>query len=110
MSNRRPPAGIPGYRRRSGYNQAIVTLTDSLSKKRRDFWLGEFGSPESRERYHRVVAAWEANGRRFPRIEADPPLDAVHQITVVEIILEYWHWGEPARKLCTEESETQKGY
>ena len=28
----------PAYRTRAGYNQAIVTLTDSATKRRRDYW------------------------------------------------------------------------
>ncbi len=61
----RPPR-TPAYRARSGSGQAIVTLTDSATKRRRDYWLGAFGSPGSRELYHRLIAAWEAGGRRLP--------------------------------------------
>ena len=46
-TTRKPPA----YRQRKGYDQAIVTLIDSVTGKRRDYWLGEFDSPESREVY-----------------------------------------------------------
>ena len=59
-------ARVPAYRSRAGYAHALVTLTDSATGKRRDYWLGPHGSPESREAYHRVLAEWEANGRRFP--------------------------------------------
>ena len=59
-------ARVPSYRSRAGYSHALVTLTDSATGKRRDYWLGPHGSPESREAYHRVLAEWEANGRRFP--------------------------------------------
>ncbi len=38
----------PSYRLRKEHRQAIVTLSDSLTKKRRDYWLGEYGSPASR--------------------------------------------------------------
>lgn len=61
----------PGYRKRHDRNQAIVTLTDAVTKRRKDYWLGEHGSPESREMYHRVIAEWEANGRRLPDIDFD---------------------------------------
>lgn len=46
----------PSYRKRAGRTQALVTLTDSVTRQRRDYWLGEHGTPESRERYHRVLA------------------------------------------------------
>ena len=47
----------PSYRKRSGYDQAIVTLTDSVTKRCRDYWLGKYNTLESRECYHRVIAA-----------------------------------------------------
>lgn len=56
----------PEYRQRPGRTQALVTLTDAVTKKRRDYWLGEYGTPESRELYYQVIAEWEARGRRFP--------------------------------------------
>jgi len=62
------PAGtnIPSYRlhRRSG--QAIVTLVDRSTRRRRDFLLGRFDSPESRVRYDQLIAAWQARGHRLP--------------------------------------------
>ena len=61
----------PAYGQRSGYDQAIVTPTDAVTKRRRDYWLGGYGSLTSRERYHRLIAAWEAGGRRHPE-----PVDA----------------------------------
>lgn len=86
---------IPTYRQRKGYTQALVTLTDSETRLRRDFWLGEHGSPESREAYHRVIAAWEANDRRLPAAEEfagkRPSSDGV---TITEIVRDYWRWAE----------------
>jgi hypothetical protein len=60
---------MPSYRARPEYGQALVTLTDKASGARRDYWLGEIGSPESRERYHRTLAAWESRGRTLPTFE-----------------------------------------
>ncbi len=87
---------IPSYRHRKGQTQAIVTLTDSVTRQRRDFRLGEFGTPESREAYHRVIAQWEANARRFPPQEAMRSSIVVQSSgpCVSEIILEYWRWAE----------------
>ena len=39
----------PSYRQRKGYDQAIVTLTDSVTGYRKDYWLGTYG-------YHRRAA------------------------------------------------------
>ena len=59
--------GIPSYRGRivRGQHVALVTLTDIFTKRRRDFSLGTYGSPASREQYRRVIAAWEERGRRL---------------------------------------------
>lgn len=81
----------PSYRQRRGYTQAIVTLTDSITKKRRDYWLGEHSAPESRERYHRLIAEWEVRGRRLPPADFDQPVAArTRGITVSKVIHEYW--------------------
>lgn len=83
---------IPSYRKRKDRNQALVTLTDAVTKRRRDYWLGEYGTPESRERYHRLIAEWEANGRRLPHLqEAEGTAD--QGMTVAELIAEYWRWA-----------------
>src|SRR5262245_61599682 len=56
----------PTYRLRRGYGQAIVTLADSATGKRKDYWLGEVGSPESHQQYRKVLQQWETLGRRLP--------------------------------------------
>jgi len=92
----------PAYRKRSGYDQAIVTLTDAVTKRRRDYWLGEYGTPASRERYHRLIAAWEAGGRRHPDridagIERGPSAQAEAadgRPTVAMVIAACWRWAQ----------------
>jgi len=87
----------PSYRQRKGYSQAIVTLTDSVTKKRRDFWLGEFGTSASRECYHRLIAEWEALGRRLPTqkpILSSSPSDETDTPTITVIIAAYWKWAK----------------
>lgn len=79
----------PSYRQRKGYTQALVTLTDAVTKQRRAYWLGEHGTPQSRELYHQVLAEWESNGRRLP----DPPGETegpAAGITVAEVMIRYW--------------------
>jgi len=52
------------YRSRKGTSQALVTLTDWVTKKRRDYWLGEYATPESGEAHHRIIADWTIGGCR----------------------------------------------
>lgn len=85
----------PGYRKRQGYTQAIVTLRDSATGRARDFWLGEFGSPESRELYHRLIAEWELRGRRWPVLPGDAaPAAGPAAMTIDELLVEYRRWAE----------------
>jgi hypothetical protein len=66
MSNR-----VPTYRRHKQSGQAVVTLTSGAGS-RRDVLLGRHGTAASRQEYARVIAEWEANGRRL----TVPPLSA----------------------------------
>jgi len=89
------PTKLPSYRKRKGYSQALVTLTDAVTKRRRDYWLGEYGTPESREAYHRIIAKWEATKRRLPTAEPNgtrPKCCAGPTIT--ELVRDYWRWAE----------------
>jgi integrase len=54
---------IPAYRLHKSSGRAVVTLSDGLGG-RYDVQLGEYDSIESRERYARALAEWEAAGRR----------------------------------------------
>ncbi|HVP73952.1 MAG TPA: hypothetical protein VMS30_09460, partial [Phycisphaerales bacterium] len=89
------PKSVPAYRQRAGYGQALVTLTDSVTKKRRDYWLGAYDTPASRENYHRLIAEWEARGRRLPApITGLRRNDAASSMTFNELALEYWTFAE----------------
>ncbi len=54
------PARLPKYRRHKPSGQAVVTLNG------RDFYLGQYGSRESRRAYDRLTAEWLVSGRRTP--------------------------------------------
>jgi hypothetical protein len=62
--SRRPSSEPPSYRLHKQSGQAVVTLTDGAGR-RRDTYLGRYGSAESRAEYARVIAEWEASGRRL---------------------------------------------
>jgi integrase len=91
---------LPAYRERKPYGQAIVTLTDSVTGKRRDYWLGDFNSPASREMYHRVLSQWESMDRRLPPAE-DPPKADIEKLTIAEVILAYKAHVDTTFKLQT---------
>jgi hypothetical protein len=86
------PKKVPAYRQRKDSDQAVVTLLDVVTRQRRDYWLGTFDTPQSRQRYYRLIAQWEANGRTLPEAETAP--DGPSKITVEEIINDYRKWAQ----------------
>lgn len=64
----KPSTKPPAYRRRhvNGGERAYLTLRDSVTKRSKDYYLGAYGSAESRELYARLIAEWETRGRRLP--------------------------------------------
>ena len=76
------------YRLRPDYGQAIVTLTDAVTRKRKDYWLGEYDSPESHEMYRRVLASWEGSGRRLIDVN-ELPKASTNSTTITELIYKY---------------------
>jgi integrase len=75
---------IPSYRLHRQSGQAVVTLPDDLGR-RRDVLLGKHGSRESNDEYARVIAEWQAKGRKIARAT---------EITVNELMTMYWTWAE----------------
>lgn len=90
---------IPKYRLHKASGRAIVTLDG------RDFYLGMYGSEESRAKYDRLIRQWLDGGRQL----RDPANDgAVAGPTLAEIMLKYWEHamvyyrkdGEPTSEQC----------
>jgi integrase len=89
------PKPPPEYRQRPGRTQALVTLTDAATKQRRDYWLGEYGTPESREAYHQIIAEWEARGRRLPPPRSpQPAATSTAGPAIVELANEFLRFAE----------------
>ncbi|MCZ6792183.1 MAG: site-specific integrase [Planctomycetota bacterium] len=65
---------------KSGGDRAYVKLNGLRH------YLGKYGSPESKEKYHRLLAEWNANGRRLPAPAA--------KVTVVELAAAFWDHAE----------------
>lgn len=73
MSSQESP--VPKFRRHAT-GQAFVQLNG------RRIYLGRFDRPESREKYHRLIAEWLSNGRCLPHDDDD--------LTIIELVEQYW--------------------
>lgn len=54
----------PSYRHHKPTGQGVVTLNG------KDFYLGKFGTPESKQAYDRMIAEWLASGRQLVAVAA----------------------------------------
>ena len=77
----------PSYRRHKARNCAVVTISGQ------NHYLGAYGSPESHEKYARLIAEWQANGQRLPPAQGrrlDPAVGAGgRELRVSEVILAF---------------------
>ena len=98
----RKPSRPPKYRHYKPKDLAVVRIAGH------DRYLGKYGSPESYERYDRLVAEWllTREHRPVPRHPDSSPV-ATRVVTVNELILAFWHHakeryvknGEPTSEL-----------
>ncbi len=84
---RTPAHELPSYRRHKAKGLAVVTLSG------RDFYLGRYGTPESRKAYERIIAEWLANGRQLLPVASAQTSSAA--VTVNELILAYMAFARP---------------
>ena len=70
----------PKYRHHKARDCAVVTIHG------KDHYLGEYDSPSSWEKYHRLVAEWMSRRNTPTPAEAEP--DA--PLTVTELVAAYW--------------------
>lgn len=78
----------PKYRHYRPKNLAVVRLNG------RDFYLGEYNSPESHERYFRLIAEWLANGRQMPSVANGNGQPVAVAFSINEMLLAYWRYAE----------------
>lgn len=78
-----PRKTTPKYRLHKARNCAVVTISG------RDHYLGAYDSPESWEKFHRLVAEHLAD-----RCEPPPPVAADTPLTVTELIARYWRFAK----------------
>jgi integrase len=82
---RKPPQ--PRKKTVNGHVYAVVTLSDGTGK-RKDHVLGRWESPDAEREYARLIAEWEAQGRRLPENQAGP------DFTVNELLERFWEHVE----------------
>jgi integrase len=82
-----PCSRTPSYRLHKASGQAVVTLSG------RDFYLGRYGTPESRAEYDRRIAEWLAGGRMLVGHLRNRSAGAT-DITVSELLLAFVDWAE----------------
>lgn len=78
----RPPA----YRLHKARNSAVVTIDG------KNHYLGPYGSPESHDRYARLIAEWRLRAR--PRPQTMAPRRADPTLSVNELILAYFRHAQ----------------
>jgi integrase len=77
-----PTQSLPKYRHYMPKNLAVVRIDGH------DFYLGKYGSEESREKYRRLLAEWLTN-HRHPK-PATATVQAEAGLTIDQLILSYW--------------------
>lgn len=77
---------VPKYRRHKPSGRAVVTL------HAKDFYLGDYGSAESKVEYERLIAEYLVNKRQPPVPSASSTAVPVTgwNLTIQEIFLRYW--------------------
>ena len=87
MPNQRDPR----YRHHKARDLAVVRIDG------KDYYLGRYGSEESRLKYHRLLADWRAGLLSKGDSEQKPAegnLSRRHDITIVEIVAKYWEFAK----------------
>ena len=80
-----PPTRTPKYRRQvkpDGRDLAFVVLHG------RRHYLGRYDTPRSRQRYHAMLAEWEASAGQLP------PQPGGEQLTVSQILATFWRHAQ----------------
>jgi len=85
---------VPSYRLHKSTGQAIVVI------KRKFYYLGKFGTEESRRKYEKIIGEYLANGRKAP----SEPTPAFRGLTVramlagyLEYCRDYYHGNDEYR-------------
>lgn len=71
----------PSYCLHKATGQAVVRIDG------KDYYLGKYGTPESRAEYNRLISQWYANANTLP-----PSPNS--GLTITELLPRYWSWAE----------------
>ncbi len=74
------PRRQPSYRLHKARGCAVVTING------KNHYLGKYGSPESHEKYARLIAQWQANGEELSALIAPESND---DLTVSGLVLRH---------------------
>jgi integrase len=87
----------PKYRLHAQSGQALVSIAG------RQILLGKYGSPESREKYERVIFEWRASGRQAPSRQAQDKTISELLVSYREHVLRYYRHpdGRPTGEAAT---------
>jgi len=84
---------VPKYRLHKPSGQAVVSLNG------REFYLGRYGSPESKAEYERLISEWQLAGQQHPEAVASqtggPTIDQVIEAYLEHVKVYYRKHGEP---------------
>jgi integrase len=72
------PRHTPSLRHHKASGQGFVQLNG------RTIYLGRYDLPQTRQKYHRLIAEWEASGRHLPVSAGD--------FTIVELVEQFWEF------------------
>ena len=90
-----PHSGAVSCPRRSLFRPTSTTKPTGQARVRvngKDIWLGKFDSPESHEKYARIVA--ELAARASVGKSAPAPLPTGNALSIAELLLAYWNHAQ----------------
>ena len=103
----RPRKSNPAYRHHRASGQAVVTLSDPRTGRRKDFYLGAYDTPESHKRYAELLEAFRRDGETLDGdVDPLPPQSA--EETVTALLLAYWK--HESKRLGNGESSRPTGH
>ena len=80
---------LPRLREHKASGRAIVTLSDRDTGKRRDFYVGNYGTLEAHAAYAELVASWQARGRALENVKPKPAQARPSAGCVAELCRDY---------------------